>query len=152
MANEQRLIDANAVEVVHGRWEEWWPPKHMILTGEEMLYRCSSCTAKYADVSGYNYCPFCGAQMEHNYFFGCSYGERKDNERKADIFDMTYEVEDESKTNADRIRAMSDEELVAFIGNNSLCDRIQDESKWCDKQAVCDGCLVKWLRQPAGEE
>ena len=53
-----------AVEVVHAKWEEWWPPKHMILTGEEMLYRCSSCTAKYADVGGYNYCPFCGAKMD----------------------------------------------------------------------------------------
>lgn len=54
----------DALEVVHGRWEEWWPPKHMILTGEDMLYRCSACTAKYADISGLNYCPFCGAKMD----------------------------------------------------------------------------------------
>lgn len=47
-----------------GSWEEWYPPVHMILTGEEMLYRCSVCTAKYSDVEGYDYCPFCGAQME----------------------------------------------------------------------------------------
>lgn len=58
----------------------------------------------------------------------------------------------EPYTNADRIRAMSDEELVAFIGRNSLCDRIQDESTWCENRAVCDGCLVEWLQQPAGEE
>lgn len=48
-------------------WEEWYPPKHMILTGEEMLYRCSACTAKYPDVAGYNYCPHCGARMEVAY-------------------------------------------------------------------------------------
>ena len=56
------------------------------------------------------------------------------------------------QTNADRIRAMSDEELVAFIGNNSLCDRIQDEGTWCGNRGVCGGCLVEWLQQPAGEE
>ena len=25
----------------HGRWEEWWPGISLIMTGEEMLYRCS---------------------------------------------------------------------------------------------------------------
>lgn len=47
-----------------GRWEEWWPPKYMIMTGEEMLFRCSECGAKYADVEGMRYCPYCGARME----------------------------------------------------------------------------------------
>lgn len=53
-----------AVEVVHGRWEEWYPPKHMIMTGEELLYRCSACDAKYPDVEGYRHCPYCGAKMD----------------------------------------------------------------------------------------
>ena len=57
-----------AVEV--GRWEEWWPGIALIMTGEEMLYRCSACDAKYSDVEGYKYCPNCGAKMD---------GERKDN-------------------------------------------------------------------------
>lgn len=56
------------------------------------------------------------------------------------------------KTNADCIRAMSDEELVQFIGHNSLCDRIQSESNWCDEHAVCENCLMEWLQQPAEEE
>ena len=63
-----RVLDAapaaDAKQVVHGRFEEWWPPKHMILTGEEKLFRCSACTAKYPDVAGFNYCPFCGKPME----------------------------------------------------------------------------------------
>lgn len=50
--------------VVHGRWEEWWPGISVIMTGEEMLYRCSACTAKYADIDGYDYCPNCGARMD----------------------------------------------------------------------------------------
>ena len=56
------------------------------------------------------------------------------------------------QTNADRIRAMSDEELSKFIGHNSLCDQIQnDNGAWCKKQSVCEGCLVEWLKQPAEE-
>lgn len=54
----------DAAPVVHATWEEFWPPKHMILTGEEMLYRCSSCDAKYVDVDGFRYCPYCGALMD----------------------------------------------------------------------------------------
>lgn len=59
--DEQPTVDA--VEVVHGRWEEWWPGISLIMTGEEMLYRCSACDAKYAVIEGYNYCPNCGADM-----------------------------------------------------------------------------------------
>ena len=54
----------DAVEVVHGRWDEWWPGISLIMTGEEMLYRCSACDAKYADVDGYKFCPNCGAKMD----------------------------------------------------------------------------------------
>lgn len=51
-------------EIKKAHWIEWYPPKHMILTGEEMLYTCSACTAKYEDVSGFRYCPFCGALID----------------------------------------------------------------------------------------
>lgn len=59
-----KLPAVDAVEVVHGRWEEWWPGISLIMTGEEMLYRCSACDAKYPDVEGYRYCPNCGAKMD----------------------------------------------------------------------------------------
>ena len=62
--DEQPTVDV--VEVVHGRWEEWWPGISLIMTGEEMLYRCSACDAKYPDVEGYKYCPNCGAKMDKN--------------------------------------------------------------------------------------
>ena len=55
---------ADVAPLVHGLWDEWYPPKHMILTGEEMLYRCSSCDAKYSDVEGFRFCPHCGARMD----------------------------------------------------------------------------------------
>ncbi|WP_270248956.1 ParB N-terminal domain-containing protein [Ruthenibacterium lactatiformans] len=53
----------DAAPVVHGEWKEWWPSScALIMTGEEMLYRCTRCDAKYADTS--NFCPNCGAKMD----------------------------------------------------------------------------------------
>lgn len=54
-------------------------------------------------------------------------------------------------TNIERIRAMSDEELAAFIGQHCLCSRIQSEGDWCENRAVCTGCLEEWLKQPVEE-
>lgn len=49
------------------------------------------------------------------------------------------------QTNADRIRAMSDEELRSLLCDNAKCD-------YC-KWANCDGCrLREWLQQPAEED
>lgn len=65
--HRDRLKNATTVdapEVVHGHWEEWLPGMSVILTGEEMLYMCSNCTAKYEDVEGMRYCPYCGAKMD----------------------------------------------------------------------------------------
>lgn len=63
----------DAVPVVRGKWEEWWPGDcALIMTGEEMLWMCSKCTAKFSDQS--NFCPNCGAMMTDDF---CSQGERK---------------------------------------------------------------------------
>ena len=57
-------------------------------------------------------------------------------------------------TNADRIRAMSDEELAKYLfdveqGNFTIdcCD-----DRFCDTQNCCHDCTdaaIKWLKQPA---
>ena len=53
----------DAAPVVRGEWKEWWPGScALIMTGEEVLYRCTRCDAKYADTS--NFCPNCGAKMD----------------------------------------------------------------------------------------
>ena len=49
-------------------------------------------------------------------------------------------------TNADRIRAMSDEELAEFI---SACG-CPDHSNYCE--ASCTVCTLKWLKQPVEGE
>lgn len=52
-------------------------------------------------------------------------------------------------TNADRIRAMSDEELAKFFDSELFL------SPWCDmscgyvEEAPCRQCMVKWLKQEA---
>ena len=56
----------------------------------------------------------------------------------------------EKMTNADRIRAMSDEELVEFIKN------IKVRSVFCkavkDNDAFEELCSAEWLQQPAEED
>lgn len=54
------------------------------------------------------------------------------------------------QTNADRIRAMSDEELATTIHAISLGYK----EEWCDHHCEnqgddgCDNCIKKWLKQP----
>lgn len=63
---------------------------------------------------------------------------------KADIFQKTY-TENNTKTNADRIRAMSDEELEKFICSILKCEFCKFE-RW----GKCE--LLEWLKQsPEGE-
>ena len=70
---------------------------------------------------------------------------------KADIFKKTYEVADRPETNADRIRAMSDEELEELLHATHL-----GWTEWCDYHCEnrgddgCDKCIAKWLKQPVG--
>lgn len=55
-------------------------------------------------------------------------------------------------TNADRIRAMSDEELANFIPDWSYtkaCKCNEHEFIGCDNQ--CEKCVLDWLKQPAEE-
>ena len=47
-------------------------------------------------------------------------------------------------TNADRIRAMSDEELERFLGQYSLCTRVGR----CPDHGECHRCVLDWLKQP----
>lgn len=65
-----------------------------------------------------------------------------------------YVVREKGVTNADRIRAMSDEELAAFLWNIELGFT---NGGWCDCRCEEDGghsctkCLAEWLKQPVKE-
>ena len=56
------------------------------------------------------------------------------------------------QTNADRIRAMSDEELGKFLGECKFCDICDEGCDNCTYHGDCDKRLLDWLKQPAEEE
>ena len=63
-----------------------------------------------------------------------------------------YEHE-EKPTNADRIRAMSDEELAKLIAENAYTGACNDfgiphQGQCCHNCERCDA-IIKWLKQPA---
>ena len=49
-------------------------------------------------------------------------------------------------TNADRIRAMTDEELAEFIGGDPMHD-ICPSDCFEDPDRPCKVCVLKWLKQ-----
>ena len=57
-----------------------------------------------------------------------------------------FEAEEVHNTNADRIRAMSDEELARQFG--AQCPKTV--KRVCDKR--CHLCWLEWLQQPAEED
>lgn len=61
--------------------------------------------------------------------------------------DFNRRVDEMPMTNADRIRAMSDEELAElFADDERACPpRHPNCRKYIDK---CDGCWLEWLKQP----
>ena len=68
---------------------------------------------------------------------------------ECDYKDCPYRTE--PITNADRIRAMSDEELAEFIDRCEMND-IDYAKTFCDLcngQYECDQCRLDWLKQPA---
>lgn len=67
---------------------------------------------------------------------------------KADIFQKTY-TEDKPKTNADRIRAMSDEEMAKKLGRGLGCPVTADCMKMSGE---CKACWLDWLQQSAEGE
>lgn len=53
-----------------------------------------------------------------------------------------------NKTNADCIRAMSDDELATLFGDACAC--LYDDADVCEKWGgACDRCWLDWLKQDA---
>ena len=84
-------------------------------------------------------CPKCGNLIGYNSYFGAYYcsvcGEY---------------FQEIKKTNADKIRAMSDEELAEFIKHIKIraafCKAVKDNDAF---EALCS---AEWLQQPAEED
>ena len=64
-------------------------------------------------------------------------------ERKCDMTEKT-------KTNADRIREMTDEELVELLKSGTfICGRLKDV---CEDMPGCEECLLAYLKSPVEEK
>lgn len=57
------------------------------------------------------------------------------------------ENSEKTRTNADRIRAMTDEELAIFMGDVDCCN-----PNHCEPGMYCGKCWLAWLRAPAESE
>jgi hypothetical protein len=53
------------------------------------------------------------------------------------------------KTNADRIRDMTDEELCEFLSQYKFCDICEEGCDNCSYNGDCERRLADWLKQPA---
>lgn len=73
----------------------------------------------------------CNSACPYNTLYGC----------KAEEYNATCPMK--PKTNADRIRAMSDEELVKWVSDG--CPPGEHKCKG----VACDDCWMQWLKQPA---
>ena len=100
-----------------------------------------------------NQCPEC----EKPKYVKCCHNCKKD-AGKCEVYhacgDDCPEWEEMTKTNADRIRAMSDEELARLFVKAPLC-RASETKVDCRQTKSCLQCLTEWLKQPAdmrGEE
>lgn len=69
----------------------------------------------------------------------------------------TYGIDTDPEiiTNADRIRAMSDEELAKFLCNFRSCDSSEHPCNGCQAEPYCmigHNGMIDWLQQPAEED
>ena len=69
------------------------------------------------------------------------------------LTNMSKPITEYKMTNADRIRAMSDEELAKLIAENAYTGACNDfgiphQGQCCHNCERCDA-IIKWLKQPA---
>lgn len=58
-------------------------------------------------------------------------------------------METKPKTNADRIRNMTDEELAKFLSTGTfICEGLKDI---CENMPGCEECRLTWLKAPVEE-
>lgn len=87
----------------------------------------------------------CGQACPYNTLDGCKV---KEYNAICPLTNMATPATEYRMTNADRIRAMSDDELVKFIEDTGLAG-CPEPARSC--QASCTKCILEWLQQPAKE-
>lgn len=83
-------------------------------------------------------CPKCGQPLKVEYGTGYCY--------KCRVI-----VDPKPKTNADRIRAMIDEQLAVFMNGIEACEARPIEKCHMATYETCIACTLEWLKQPVKE-
>ena len=68
---------------------------------------------------------------------------------------LDYPKPHKAKTNADRIRSMTDQELAVFLSMDlkQPCDYCQlTDSEGACTETLCEDAMMKWLRHPAEKQ
>ena len=93
----------------------------------------------------------CGQACPYNTLDGCKV---KEYSAICPLTNMATPIAECKMTNADRIRAMSDEELAKWMAGLTTVGACNDlgipDSDLCDRK--CESCCLAWLRRAAEEE
>ena len=127
-----------------GRVHEYGTNQHdaLILQNDGSLHyeNLQCCAGTMFPEEGYSFCNEDGTIPKWDKEYGAE-----------PYIDIGGEFYNKPTTNADRIRAMSDEELAEFIYRCEMND-IDYAKTFCDLcngQYECDKCRLDWLQQPA---
>ena len=127
-----------------GRVHEYGTNQHdaLILQNDGSLHyeNLQCCAGTMFPEEGYSFCNEDGTIPKWDKEYGAE-----------PYIDIGGEFYNKPITNADRIRAMSDEELAEFIDRCEMND-IDYAKTFCDLcngQYECDQCRLDWLQQPA---
>ena len=127
-----------------GRVHEYGTNQHdsLILQDDGSLHyeNLQCCAGTMFPEEGYSFCNEDGTIPKWDKKYGAE-----------PYIDIGGEFYNKPITNADRIRAMSDEELADFIDKCEMND-IDYAKTFCDLcngQYECDQCRLDWLQQPA---
>lgn len=134
------FVKDNASGIVH----EYGANQHdaLILQDDGSLHyeNLQCCAGTMLPEEGYSFCNEDGTIPKWDKEYGAE-----------PYIDIGGEFYNKPITNADRIRAMSDEELAEFIDRCEMND-IDYAKTFCDLcngQYGCDQCRLDWLQQPA---
>lgn len=117
------------------------------VTGSGLTWPCGAYAPKVvSDVRRIQTCPDCGNLMAYNSYFDAFYCPRC-----GGVFKKIHQ-----KTNADRIRAMSDEDLARLCFRGAPYCKAEKPLEcnitgFVDGLTPCEQCCLEWLQKPAEE-
>ena len=85
--------------------------------------------------------------------YPCIYNEEGTCKLHSTVYEHSWCVEgpcdDQTLSNGDRIRSMTDEELAKEIPCPYMRDMFEEcKFGWHEKKQTCEECVLEWIKQP----